>query len=395
MQVDGILRKDGSVRKDDEVNPRNTRRSTAIHEIHGDLRTVIVQGLTAMVGIGIVGIGFMGMIHYLASRRVEGARVVALCSRDPKKLAGDWTSIQGNFGPRGTQMDLSGISLYEDYAAMLADPAVDMIDLCVPNDLHGRMAIQALKAGKPVLVEKPIALTMEEADAMVAASREAGRPLMVGQVLPFVPEFAFALEAVRSERYGVLRAAHFHRVISRPDWSSEIADSSRSGGPAIDLHIHDTHFIGLLCGVPRAVHSRGVVENGAVIHLTTQYLFQTPDLAVSCVSGALSQSGRPFTHGFELYLDRATIAFEFANLGGQGHVATPLSVILPDGTVERPELGAGDPVDGFVRELTAATQSVASGRIAPELAGDLARQALLLCLAEIDSVRTGRVVELA
>jgi predicted dehydrogenase len=348
-----------------------------------------------MVGIGIVGIGFMGMIHYLAARRVEGARVVALCSRDPKKLAGDWTSIQGNFGPRGTQMDLSGISLYEDYAAMLADPAVDLVDLCVPNDLHGRMAIQALKVGKPVLVEKPIALTMEEADAMVAAAREAGKPLMVGQVLPFVPEFAFALEAVRSGRYGILRAAHFTRVISRPDWSSEIADPAKSGGPAIDLHIHDTHFIGLLCGVPRAVHSRGVVENGAVVHLTTQYLFNTPDLAVSCVSGALSQSGRPFTHGFELYLDRATIAFQFANLGGQGHVAMPLSVILPDGTVERPELGAGDPVDGFVRELTLATEAVASGRTAPELAGDLARQALLLCLAEIDSVRTGRVVELA
>jgi predicted dehydrogenase len=325
---------------------------------------------------------------------VEGARVVALCSRDKKKLAGDWTSIQGNFGPRGTQMDLSGLALYDDFAAMLADPQVDLIDLCVPNDLHGRMAIQALKAGKPVLVEKPIALTIGEADAMVAAAQEAGKPLMVAQVLPFVPEFAFALEAVESGRYGSLRAAHFTRVISRPDWSSEIADASRSGGPAIDLHIHDTHFISLLCGVPRAVHSRGVVENGAVIHLTTQYLFDRPDLAVSCVSGALSQNGRPFAHGYELYLDRATIAFEFANLAGQGHVAMPLTVILPDGTIERPDLGAGDPVDGFVRELTVAVEAVASGRAAPQLAGDLARQALSLCLAEVDSVRTGGVVEL-
>lgn len=348
-----------------------------------------------MVRIGIVGIGFMGMIHYLAARRVEGARVVALCSRDPKKLAGDWTSIQGNFGPRGTQMDLSGLSLYSDFAEMLADPEIDLVDLCVPNDLHGPMAIQALKAGKPVLVEKPIALTMEDADAMVAASREAGRPLMVAQVLPFVPEFAFALEAVRSGRFGTLRAAHFKRVISRPDWSSEIADTARSGGPAIDLHIHDTHFIGLLCGVPRAVHSRGVIENGAVVHLTTQYLFDRPDLAVSCVSGALSQSGRPFTHGFELYLDGATIAFEFANLAGQGHIAMPLTVILPDGTIERPELGAGDPVDGFVQELTIAAEAIASGRTAPQLDGDLARQALLLCLAEVESVRTGRAVELA
>ena len=53
-----------------------------------------------MVGIGIAGIGFMGMIHYLAARKVAGAKVVALCSRDPKKLAGDWTGIRGNFGPR-------------------------------------------------------------------------------------------------------------------------------------------------------------------------------------------------------------------------------------------------------------------------------------------------------
>ena len=347
-----------------------------------------------MVRIGIAGIGFMGMIHYLASRRVDGAEVVALCSRDPKKLAGDWTSIQGNFGPRGTQMDLSGLSLYDDFAAMLADPQIDLVDLCVPNDLHGPMAIQALEAGKPVLVEKPIALTMDEADAMVAAARKSGRPLMVAHVLPFLPEFAFALEAVQSGRYGALRAAHFTRVISKPDWSSGIADAARSGGPAIDLHIHDTHFIGLLCGVPRAVHSRGVQDNGAVVHLTTQYLFDRQDLAVSCVSGALSQSGRPFTHGFELYLDGATIAFEFANLAGQGHVAMPLTVILPDGTIERPDLGAGDPVDGFVRELGVAAVAIAAGRTAPQLDGDLARQALLLCLAEVESVRTGRAVEL-
>ena len=348
-----------------------------------------------MVGIGIVGIGFMGMIHYLAARRVAGAKVVAICSRDPKKLAGDWTSIQGNFGPRGTQMDLTGLALYDDYAAMLADPDVDLVDLCVPNDLHSRLAIEALRAGKPVLVEKPIALCVEEADAMVAAALASGKLLMVGQVLPFLPEFAFALEAVQSGRYGSLRAAHFNRVISKPDWSSDIADAARSGGPAIDLHIHDTHFVSLISGVPKAVHSRGVVENGAVVHLATQYIYDDRNLAVSCVSGALSQAGRPFTHGFEIYLDQATLVFEFANLGGEGHVATPLSVIKPDGTVERPELGSGDPVDGFVRELTVAVEAVYTGQPAPQLSGDLARQALRLCLAEVESVRSGTVVSLS
>ena len=345
-----------------------------------------------MVGIGIVGIGFMGMIHYLAARGLSGGRVVALCSRDAKKRAGDWTSIRGNFGPRGTQMDLSGRATYADLDDLLADPNVDLVDLCVPNDEHARLAVRALRAGKHVLVEKPIALTTADADAMVAAAEASGRLLMVAHVLPFFPEFAFAREAVASGRYGALRAAHLSRMISRPDWSSGIADADRSGGPAIDLHIHDTHFIGLVCGVPEAVHSRGVVEDGAVVYLTTQYLYRDPYLAVSAVSGALSQAGRPFAHGFELYLERATLAFESATLGGRAHVATPLSVILPDGSVEHPELGSGDPVEAFTRELTVAVEAAASGTPAPQLAGDLARRALVLCHAEIQSVRTQQPV---
>ena len=108
-----------------------------------------------------------------------------------------------------------------------------------------------------------------------------------------------------------------------------------------------------------------------------------------------TKAGRPFTHGFEFYLERATLAFEFANLGGQGHVAMPLSVILPDGTVERPELGAGDPIASFTDELAVAVEAVASGVPSPSLSGELARQALRLCHAEIESVKTRGTVSLA
>ena len=73
-----------------------------------------------MVKIGIVGVGFMGMIHYLASRRVAGYRLWRSPRRDPKKLAGDWTSIQGNFGPRGDAVDLS--EAQRRLSEMLADP---------------------------------------------------------------------------------------------------------------------------------------------------------------------------------------------------------------------------------------------------------------------------------
>ncbi len=343
-----------------------------------------------MIGIGIVGIGFMGMTHYLATGRVAGAKVVAISTRDPKKRAGDWTSIQGNFGPRGTQMDLSGVAAYETFEELLADPKVNLVDLCVPNADHARLAIAALEAGKDVLVEKPIALSLEDAEAMVATARRTGRKLMVAHVLPFFPEFAFAAEAIQSGQYGKVLAANFYRVISKPDWSAGIADAEKSGGPAIDLHIHDTHFIGWLFGKPERVSSRGVVDQGIVVHLQTNYEYDAPGSpVVSCTSGAISQSGRPFAHGYEIFFEKATIKFEYANLG-RDHVAYPLTVILADGRVETPTLSAGD---AFESEIGVAVNNVSGGTHNPMLDGDLAQLALKLSKAEVQSVLEGRPVE--
>src|SRR5262245_39296182 len=157
-----------------------------------------------MIRIGIVGIGFMGMIHYLAARKLKGARVTAVCSRDRKKLAGDWRGIRGNFGPPGEVMDLSKVKKYEQLDDLLADPDSDLVDVCNPTHLHPSTAIAALKAGKHVLVEKAIALEPRDADAMLKAAGAAGKLLMVAHVLPFFPEFAYAAEVVRGGSYGAL-----------------------------------------------------------------------------------------------------------------------------------------------------------------------------------------------
>lgn len=342
------------------------------------------------VGIGIVGLGFMGMIHYLAAQRGARGRVAAVCSRDQKKRDGDWTSIQGNFGPRGTHVDLSGVARHRDFQALLDDPNVDLVDLCVPNAEHAPLAIRALEAGKHVLVEKPIALRVEDADAMVAATRSRGKLLMVAHVLPFFPEFQYVAEVLRAGTFGALRSAHLTRVIARPDWSAGSADA-HGGGPAIDLHIHDTHFLGLTCGVPRSVRSVGVMEGGAVVHLSTQYLYDEPNRAISAVSGALSRKGRPFLHGFEINLERATLSYRQAN-HLDGPRVSPLAVLHDDGTAEAPALGSGDPLDAFAAELALAVESVESGQVALVFSADLARQALRTCLAEVESVKTGQEV---
>jgi predicted dehydrogenase len=338
-----------------------------------------------MVRIGIAGVGFMGMIHYLAAAKLRGGRVTAICSRDAKKRAGDWRGIRGNFGPPGTRMDLGNIKRYEDFADLCADPDIDLIDVCTPTHLHPEMARTALAAGKNVLVEKAIALTRKDADAMLQAAAKAGKLLMIAHVLPFIPEFAFAAEAVRSSAHGRLLGGHFKRIISRPDWSAEIGDAAKTGGPAVDLHIHDTHFIALLAGVPNKVFSSGVREGEAVAYLTTQYLYGKDGPALSCSSGALAQAGRPFVHGFELYLEKATLVFESG--------ATLLTVLTADGKVKQPKLkGSAEATAAFTSELQAAVDGVREGREPDLLSARLARDALVLCHKECQSVLSGLAV---
>jgi predicted dehydrogenase len=328
----------------------------------------------------------MGMTHYRAAARLRGVAVTALCSRDPKKLAGDWRGIRGNFGDPGDQVDVSQLKRYERFDDLLADADVDLVDICSPPDRHEPMAVAALKAGKHVLVEKPIAPEPRAADRMVAAARSAGRLLMVAHVLPFFPEFAFAAWAVRGGAYGHLLGAHFKRVISRPDWSAEIGDAGKTGGPAIDLHIHDTHFIGLLAGVPGRVFASGVLgDDGAVRYLTTQYLYGPGGPAVSCSSGAVAMKSRPFVHGFEIYLEKATLVYESG--------AQPLTVLPPDGPPTQPDLPGGDYLTAFAAEMQAAADGVAGGKEPDLLSGQLARDALVLCHKEIESVKTADPVD--
>lgn len=342
------------------------------------------------VRIGILGLGFMGMTHFEGARKLEGGRVAALCTRSEKKLAGDWSDIQGNFGPRGGHdTDLTGITKYRDHAEMFHDPEIDLIDICLPTDQHEAMVLEALAAGKHVLVEKPIAIELAAADRMVAAARKANRLLMVGQVLPFFPEFRWVRETVESGAYGKLRAASFRRVIAEPNWSAGMGDFRKLGGWGIDLHIHDNHYIGLLCGVPKQVFSRGLLIDGLVNHVCTQYLYNDRDLTVSAISGGIAAAGLKFAHSFEIFLERATIQYDAGTYGSDWVVNRPLTLITSDGEVTTPTPpGGGEWCSAFTDELQAAIDSVRSGTAARVLSGELAYQALRLCHAEAESIAT-------
>ena len=185
-----------------------------------------------MVNIGIVGIGFMGMTHYKAMAQVQGGQVAAIVSRDPKKRAGDWNDIQGNFGDSGGVQDLSGIRCYETLDELLADGEIDLVDICLPTNMHVETSVRALAAGKHVLLEKPIALALDDADRIVAVAEEHQRQFMVAHVLRYFPEFRLIKQLVAGAEHGPVLAAHFKRIISRPAgghqkiWSAPVAPQS-------------------------------------------------------------------------------------------------------------------------------------------------------------------------
>ena len=344
-----------------------------------------------MIRVGIAGLGFMGMIHYLAYQKIKGVKVAAMCEQDRTRLAGDWRTIKGNFGPAGTMMDLSGVAKYEQLDEMLADKSLDMIDICLPPAAHAPVAIAALKAGKHVFCEKPIALKASDGVRMVKAADATGKLLMIGQVLPFFPEYAFAHHAIKSGKYGKLLGGYFKRVISDPLWLKNFYDPDKVGGPMLDLHVHDAHFIRLVCGMPRAVFTTGRMRGDVAEYFTSQFLFGDPSLVVTATSGVIQQQGRAFCAAYEIHLEKATLLYDFSVLDGQPVVATPLTVLTAKGKVERPVMKSSDPVDSFVAELTEATRAVKSGQRSALSDGELARDAVTLCERQTVSLAKGKV----
>lgn len=344
-----------------------------------------------MVRVGIIGVGFMGMIHYLAYQKVRGAKVTAICSRDKKKLAGDWRGIQGNFGPPGTLMDLGDIARHEQWERLIDDPAIDLVDICLPPKLHAAVAVAALRAGKHVLCEKPIALTVIEAERMVRAARQNDRQLLIGQVLPFMPEYAFVRKLAESGEYGRPIGGHFKRIISDPQWIADFYEPDVVGGPVVDLHIHDAHFIRLLWGMPESVRSVGRPRQDVIEFINSHFVFADRTLMVTATSGVIPQQGRSFTHGFELYFERATLLYDFSVLDGQPVASMPLTLLTSNGKVTRPKLKEAD---AFALELTEAVESVNRNTPSPLLAGELALDALAICQKESISAWRGKPIKI-
>ena len=340
-----------------------------------------------MVKVGVLGVGFMGKMHFNTYNAYKRCKVVALADHDPRKLAGDWSTIGGNIADkRAAPVDLSGLRLYSPPAELFKDPEVEVADITLPTFSHAKYAVAALEAGKHVICEKPMATSLAEADRMMAAARAAKRHLFIAHCIRFWPDYKVLRQVIAGGRYGKVLSATFWRKSLTPTWSWDnwLLDAKRSGSALVDLHIHDTDYINYVFGVPKAVCSSGVigaVSKGGVDAVVTHYIYPRGPHVVAEGTWALAP-GFGFTHGFCVVLEKATVEMDCRS-------GKPLTVHPLKGKTVTPTLPKDD---GYVAELRHFVDCIAAGRESDVVTAHDARNALAVCLAEGKSVVSGRTV---
>jgi predicted dehydrogenase len=244
--------------------------------------------------IGVIGLGTIAAEHIKAYENNDAVELAAFCD-----------VVQGRAELQAVHH--SGALAYANYLDMLADPDVDAVSICAPNDQHAAIALAALHAGKHVLVEKPMAKTVAEAESLASAVSESGNILQVGYVRRFSPNALAAKKAIDAGDLGEVyfAKASILRSAGNPGgWFSNKAVSG--GGPLIDLGVHVIDICWYLMGMPEVASVSGATfaKLGSREHLENFPRYRAADQtsAVNSVED-LASALIKFANGAVLYVD--------------------------------------------------------------------------------------------
>jgi predicted dehydrogenase len=340
------------------------------------------------LNIAIAGFGFMGSMHAQIYAQLEGARLVGVA--DPRIDA-----TRAKLQQLGLDVPVHG-SLAE---LLSARPETAMVDVCTPLDAHEADALLVLKSGRHLFCEKPLAPTLAAADRMIAAAKATGVSTQVGQCIRFWPEYQALRQFVRDGRGGRLLSLSLTRQASRPDytvgdWANQ---EQRSGGAALDLHIHDTDFVLALLGMPRAVNSRATFDYSGPAHIFT--LYDYPDVAV-CAEGGWNYPAKwGFRMAFQAVFEKACIDYDSGNsptltVTWSDRAPEPLAFEVPSAGESRSGEGNISNLGGYFNELKAFVECILRGVAPVDATLEDARASLAVVFAEIESARAQRPIAL-
>ncbi len=306
-----------------------------------------------MLKVGVIGLGMMGLTHLGVYGKRDDVKVLAISDKMPDRLEGR-TRAKGNVeGQAQGTVDFASVRKYPEGLDLINDPEIQVVDVCLPTPMHLEYALAALKAGKHVFVEKPVARTAEQAQQLQIAAEKAAsknQVCMVGMCLRFWPGWTWLRSAIREKTYGDVLSAHFRRVASHPG-GAFYRDGAACGGALLDLHIHDTDFVQFCFGPPRAVQSCGYTcISGEIDHVITRYVYDDIPMVMAEGSWAMAD-GFPFTMQYTVNFEHATAVYDMG-------AAEPL-VLYHAG---QRNVIAVDPIMGYDHELAYFIECIKANR---------------------------------
>ena len=336
------------------------------------------------IRFGLVGSGRWGACHAEAIRHTPGAELAAVAVSSPDSA-------------RRVGAEL-GVPAFAGWQEMLARPdlALDAVDVVAPNVLHAEIALAALEAGLHVLVEKPLATTLPDCDAIVEAGRRCGRTVAVGHELRLSPLWGRLKDEIAAGRIGrpLSCSIHLWRRSFRAGADSWRHDPSRVGSWILEEPIHyfdlARWYLADL-GEPTAVYARANGRGGE--------LQETVAALVSFPQGgfaAISQTTAGAEHHLLAQLVGTDASLRLVCSGASDRSETPtyrLELAREDLAVALALADAPTETGDLRRQIAALVRCLETGA-APPADGEDGRRAVRLCLAAEESARTGREITL-
>ncbi|MBE6929339.1 MAG: Gfo/Idh/MocA family oxidoreductase [Ruminococcaceae bacterium] len=295
-----------------------------------------------MIKVGLIGCGFMGGMHAACYQALEslGVRVVAVA--DPRESFAKDAAAK------------SGAEIYQYGMDLIAKADVDVVDICLPTDMHVAHAVAAMRAGKHVFIEKPVCKNEDEMELLLKVEAETGVKVQIGQVIRQWSEYKWLKATVDAGTYGKVLSGSFRRLSSRPTWASDgwLLDVNRSGVVAVDMHVHDADFIRYLMGEPTSVKSQASRdENGVIMHIMTLYGFENGAAIYSEACWDLPKD-YPFTAVYQLRMEKATIIHDGGITVYPEDGSAPFKPELPKEYVADNDIGGNiSDLGGYYNEL--------------------------------------------
>jgi len=295
-----------------------------------------------MINVGIIGIGFMGIMHLKNYLKNDKARVIALCDSNKLRTRGEELA-GGNIEIDEEKIDFSKFRQYENIDDIIENKNIDTIDICLPTDMNPDVAIRAMKKGKNVLCEKPIALTVEEGKKMLEVAEEEKVTLMIAHCVRFWPEYIYLRETIQNKSLGGIQGLFLSRYVSRPTYSSDdwLLNEKRSRGAMFNLHIHDVDYLVSLFGKPKRITSQGVYkEKEGYSHVAAQYFYDDAPV-VSVIGGWIMPATFGFNMSYIAIFEKGTLIYNSSE--------SPALMKLTD--EEKSMIENILPGDGYSREI--------------------------------------------